>query len=65
MIIHKIEALIKQTERIVFAEEKMVSNSHLSKVRVKALRDAIQVIKECRDEANANNEQYRKTGGKM
>ena len=60
VIIAAIEAMIKETQSIVFIEEKMVSSSHSIKVRTKALRDVIRVIEDYVEEGNANSEAYRK-----
>lgn len=62
-IITAIEAMIKQSEGIVFVQEKMVSSSHLIKVRVKALKDVIQLIEDYCDEADENNELFEQGSG--
>ena len=46
-------------EGIVFVKEKMVSSSHVIKVRLKALKDVIQLIEDYCDEADENNKLFR------
>lgn len=60
VIIAAIEAMITETESISFIEDKMVSSSHLIKVRAKALGDVIRVIEDYVYEGNANIKAYRK-----